>query len=178
MAQPDQKHPWEQRDDEGPKAYESFQAFLTIGPSRTIKAVAAALGLKNQTLRKRSMQYDWFNRADAWDKTQKLANHPVGTPLNEAQRLEQEQLKAWEAVRALGTVSIARILQQANVDKAPPLKAKDALALLEKATIFERLIMGQPTSRDEHEVKADISALSPEEAEQFALLLGKVNLAS
>ena len=172
---PQQPAAYERLPDEGEAPWLAFEHFRLAGPGRTIAATAKALGRAHQTYREYSMKFRWRERALAWDE--ELARAKDQAVISESKRIAAEQLQAWRAARALGTTAIARALKAAktNPDTAPA-SLRDAVALLEKATMFERLIMGEATSREESRHVNDFSGLSDEEADELLELAGKAGL--
>ena len=67
-ARKEEPYPWIRRGDETETAYEGFQAYLRMGPGRSIVQAAAKLGKTRQALEKFSKQFDWVARVTAYDE--------------------------------------------------------------------------------------------------------------
>ena len=61
-------YPWVRRDDESSRAYADFQAYLHLGPTRSILKAAMELGKTEPNLKNLSRQYDWVRRCKAYDQ--------------------------------------------------------------------------------------------------------------
>jgi len=70
---------WDQREDESVKAYAAFQAYMTLGPNRSMlaayKAATGKVGGKNPPghYTDWSAKYEWTKRAKAFDRHQAAA---------------------------------------------------------------------------------------------------------
>jgi transposase-like protein len=74
MTEEINKHPWTRRPDtvagrgESSQAYDSFRAYLFIPPKdRSVRAAAEQVNKADSLLRRWSRQWDWVNRAAAYD---------------------------------------------------------------------------------------------------------------
>lgn len=76
---PDPKlKPWHKLPNETTRAYHKFIAYLKLGPDRTIRATAAALGELGSSVNRYRDKYAWRERAAAYDTfhaSQDLATH-------------------------------------------------------------------------------------------------------
>jgi len=67
----DARKPWNKRSDETDAAFAAFRAFLQMPPStRHLAAVADETGAAHSTVKTWSSQYDWSDRADAYQRHQ------------------------------------------------------------------------------------------------------------
>lgn len=179
---PTEKDPWEQLPDEGNAPYKAFQTFLEAGPGRTLMDTANAIGRHEGTLRRYSSKYKWMDRARAWDRRDKEALIAKAPPAND-EMYRDKQLEAWDLALELAVMTIRRTLAKYKDSEDPPTNIKDALALLEKSTTFQRLIMGYATARDESSIDVtvqakppDLSSLPLEDAERFVMTARQVGL--
>lgn len=61
-------YPWVRRTSERGKAYDAFQAYLRLGPRRTIPAAAEAVGISPDSAQELSSRHDWVARSIAYDQ--------------------------------------------------------------------------------------------------------------
>ena len=59
---------YERRPRETTKAYAAFKTYLDMGPTRSLRAVAAKLGLSRQSIERVSRRYAWSDRVDAFNR--------------------------------------------------------------------------------------------------------------
>lgn len=64
----DEQYPWVRRTSERGKAYDAFQAYLRLGPRRTITEAAAAVGISRDSAQDLSSRHDWVARSVAYDQ--------------------------------------------------------------------------------------------------------------
>lgn len=64
----DQLYPWVRRETERGKAYDAFQAYLRLGPRRTITAAAEEVGISRLSATELSARHDWVARSIAYDQ--------------------------------------------------------------------------------------------------------------
>lgn len=62
------KYPWLRRDDETPIAYDTFRAYLDMGPKRSLRGVAEKLGRQRPLVAEWSSKHDWVERVRAFDR--------------------------------------------------------------------------------------------------------------
>jgi hypothetical protein len=68
MESDEPAYPWVRRDDESSRAYTDFQAYLHLGPTRSILKAATELGKTEPNLKNLSRKYDWVKRCKAYDR--------------------------------------------------------------------------------------------------------------
>ena len=61
-------YPWVRRASERGKAYDAFQAYLRLGPRRTIPAAAEEVGISPDSAQELSSRHDWVARSVAYDQ--------------------------------------------------------------------------------------------------------------
>lgn len=64
----DEPYPWVRRPTERGKAYDAFQAYLRLGPRRTIGAAADEVGISPSSATELSARHDWVARSIAYDQ--------------------------------------------------------------------------------------------------------------
>jgi hypothetical protein len=177
--------PWEQQPGESDIAYGTFREFLASETPRDIGAFAELQGMSRSTFYTRSSKWEWTERARAWDNAQvQAADEAV---ISEAQRLAIKHMRAWDDVLELGTKGAQRLLERFDDPVAcpecgemiappyPPTPRETAL-LLEKATTFHRLIVGEVTDRTEQRQKLDLSSLSKEARAAARVLMDELGV--
>lgn len=61
-------YPWVRRSTERGKAYDAFQAYLRLGPRRTIGVAADEVGISSSSATELSARHDWVARSIAYDQ--------------------------------------------------------------------------------------------------------------
>ncbi|MFJ8301582.1 hypothetical protein ACIQ9R_37535 [Streptomyces sp. NPDC094447] len=61
-------YPWVRRETERGRAYDAFQAYLRLGPRRTITAAAEDVGISRDSAQELSSRHDWVARSIAYDQ--------------------------------------------------------------------------------------------------------------
>lgn len=64
----DEPYPWVRRTSERGKAYDAFQAYLRLGPRRSIRQAAENVGIRQDTAEGLSIRHDWVARSIAYDQ--------------------------------------------------------------------------------------------------------------
>lgn len=64
----DEPYPWVRRTTERGSAYDAFQAYLRLGPRRTIPAAAEAVGISPDSAQELSSRHHWVARSIAYDQ--------------------------------------------------------------------------------------------------------------
>lgn len=64
----DEPYPWVRRTSERGKAYDAFQAYLRLGPRRSIKQAAEDVGIREDSAQELSTRHDWVARSIAYDQ--------------------------------------------------------------------------------------------------------------
>ncbi len=171
------KNPWERQPGETAAPWRGFQVYRELGPGRTLVAAAGKLGIRPQTARRYSAKWRWGERAHAWDATVAAAQDQA--LLSELEKVSEEQLRSWRVVRQLSTTTILRVARKMAQDTDEgklPTTLDQAVRFLEKSTTFERLIMGEATSREEHRKTPDYAKLEPGEAELLVRIMTKLGV--
>jgi len=163
------RKPWHKLDRESAQQFAYFDAFKGMGAGRTMQALSEAEGKAYGTIDKASRGNEWKDRAEAYDAH--LAAAEDDAVISEAQRRAVKHMAAWDDVLELGAKGASRLLERFDepvecpacgeviAPPYPPTPRETAL-LLEKATTFHRLIVGEATSRDEQRQTIDVDKLS------------------
>lgn len=61
-------YPWVRRTTERGKAYDAFQAYLRLGPRRTIEQAGEQVGITVNSAQELSTRHDWVARSIAYDQ--------------------------------------------------------------------------------------------------------------
>lgn len=138
---------WDWQHDLGESAhhFEIFEAYLALGPARTLQKVADAAGLRLTTVQELSSRYVWGPRVSASDALVEVETAGELAAGITAMRHRHANTAA-ELFDALGPV----LLEQA---KSPDLSPKDARQLAELAFKVERLSRGLS---DRLDVRAEV----------------------
>jgi hypothetical protein len=114
---------WERRDNESPEAYEAFQAYLNLGPTRSLARTGQVLGKSTTLMEDWSTpnKHGWVRRALLWDRHQaRLMNEVVllGTA-SMRQRLTNQamnmQLRAAKKIHDMSDQEIAALTPAQSV---------------------------------------------------------------
>lgn len=125
---------WDRQHSEPTKAYAAFRMYRDQPSSqRNLQAVAEAVGVTARMVRRWAQNWDWRNRADAWDDTCHRAE-------------DQERLEAIRSMHAVhrrvGRAAITKAalaLQALNPESMPPsiiARLLDLGAKLERSTLI------------------------------------------
>ena len=128
-----QKMPWDRQENESAKAFEAFCEYRNMGIQRSVRKVARELG-KSETLMARwSTNYDWVERAAAWDDEQ-----------DRIVRLAQiEDIKKMRKRHAeLATDMLVKAAAALQVIPPDEIKATDVSRMVEVASKLERVSRG------------------------------------
>ena len=124
---------WEPLEGESSKNYEAFSIYRDMGIQRGIRKVAQELG-KSETLMARwSKQYNWVERAAAWDAEQDRI-------------VRQQQLEDIKKMRKQhADIAYSMLIKAARALKRLPddeIKASDISRMVETASKLERISRG------------------------------------
>lgn len=195
MAQ-DQKERelWEQQEGESSTAFAHFAAYRDMRypkagtgdtavmdgtvpyEKRSLRKVAAALGMNFRTIARQSETWEWVKRCEAYDayvdRSIREANEAAIRKMN-----QEHALLAQQMIRK----ATRRLLQMPD----DQISAAELVRMVDVAVKVERLSRGESTENQavthngEVEVKKDaaldLSGLSNEELDQFEQLLEKIN---
>jgi len=144
---------------EGDAPWSAFREFLT-GGDRDLQTLAERLGKSRGVLKNYSSKYTWAARAAAWDAAQVEAEDAA--ILDERGNLAREHLRAWKRVREIALKHLEKLVNKKG-DADGEVKPGDVAKLLDRATHYERLIMGEATERQEVRGDLDLAKLSLED---------------
>lgn len=169
----DEPEPWDRRADESANDFHSFTIYRNLGAKRTFATTARTLGILPANVFTRAKEYDWRDRAAAWDF---YMDRIFQAELVERQRvlaktqfeMAEKSLKALNApVEALlakmeadpegtmaefGAKDIARLLKM----------AQDSIRLIPATFSAQRLALGQPTDITEKTETRNINYSDPQ----------------
>jgi hypothetical protein len=66
------KPPWAQQSGEPEPSFQRFQAYLELGPSRSLAAIAKSVGVSRQAVAQTAERWNWAARSASWDDYQVL----------------------------------------------------------------------------------------------------------
>lgn len=125
--------PWLRQPGEGAKPYEAFSTYMLMGTERSQVKVAAELGKSRQLLSKWSAQWNWVERANAWD-------------LEQERLARLDQMEAIRKMRkrhaALASSMLAKVAKRMEQMQPEELSPQDVKAFVDVASKLERISRG------------------------------------
>jgi len=174
----DKKKPWDAQPDESAVAYQAFRLYLYDQASRLrggMTRIAEACGVSPNTTAKWATVYKWAARAAAFDKTVNAVQ--TAHILEEASELARAHRTILQAARELATLSIQRLLAEAQRGEGDGanLSVRDTNALLQTVVALDRLIASSAAdlARSEPDDAWDLDRLTDEEVETLDALRRK-----
>jgi len=149
-------------DGEGDGAFERLEFYCSLGPGRSLGEVATRYGVSVRTVGNASSAWRWAERASAWDDSQAEARARVH--ISEAEELAREHSRRWKIIGD-------KALEAFESIQSSELSPRDALAMADRATHYQRLGIGEATERTETREHLDTSRLSEEQLVQLHRLL-------
>jgi hypothetical protein len=145
--------PWEPQRDETPRAYTAFLVYRDLGPRRSLRKAAPIVydlptdeqvpltSPKLRQLKTWSAEFQWVNRAHAWD-----------VHLDDETRYEQ--VEAVKEMRrrhaAVANMALAKAAERLREMTSKEMTVRDAASLLDLAVKVERLARGEATANLAH----------------------------
>lgn len=125
--------PWERQEKESAKAFEAFCIYRDMGIQRSVRKVARELG-KSETLMARwSGNYNWVERATAWDEEQDRIVRQMQLDDIKKMRKRHAEIATDMLVKA------AAALEELPADE---IKAADISRMVDIASKLERISRG------------------------------------
>lgn len=159
-----QHRPWDQQRGESDQSFRKFQEYLT-GGYKTIKEYihSDSCGDSATSIYQLAQRWRWRARRAYWEDVRERE----GMEARKAAAIDQAQahMDAWAQVAELAVGEIRRMLA-GGVELTPA----EALAMLSKATDYQRLFAGEVTSRSGVKVEAS----STEDLEALEAQLRKI----
>lgn len=143
-------NPFQQQPGESAKAFEALQAYLDLGPARSLAAVARQLDKTPALIERWSAQHAWTERVQAHtEHLSRVEREAQEATVREkaaewAKRAQELKEQEWEVSRAL----IAKARQLLGKEDLRG-SARDASRMLETASKLGRLAAGLATDREE-----------------------------
>ncbi|HNZ74504.1 MAG TPA: hypothetical protein PKN20_00100 [Verrucomicrobiota bacterium] len=146
--------PFEQQPRESDKAFAAFSMYLSLGPERSLSAVAGKLGKGQRIMETWSQKFDWTGRVKAHGAHLALVEREAAEALARAKgvdwvkRQEEQRADEWQArcdLLELARETIKRWKE--NPRKCGTLEG--VARLLDLASKLGRLASGMPTDRTE-----------------------------
>lgn len=142
--------PWERMPGETGPSWQGFVVFRDAGPTRTLEAVAKAVGKHSSTLGEFARRWDWGPRAMAWDA--EVDRQRRAAFLHLQRQTIKKHVAAAVKLRELAMDAIDGI--DAEALSAEP---RDALAFLQAAVKIEQAALGLPSETINHAIDEDPS---------------------
>lgn len=176
---------WERQPCDTNASWPYFKAYRDIPPGikRTLASVRFRPAQTNhhvprdqaptlQELNQWCIDHNWIERVAEYDKhldhvhTQEVE----GLVTESGRELAAKHLAMLQDAYQLAVEELQKFLRQSEtLDAAPTLKMGDLNKLMENVVKLQRLVKGETT--DSHEVRADLSKLSPEQLRQYLELV-------
>jgi hypothetical protein len=146
---------FEQRPKESAKAFAAFAVYLSLGPERSLAAVAQKLSKSEQLLKRWSAKFDWPGRVRAHaerlavverEATEALAREKGAEWLKRQQTLRQTEWDMHEKCIAAARRALASFMDREKVYA----NLADIARILEVASKLGRLASGMATESVEH----------------------------
>lgn len=152
MANPlDARHPWDRRPRETPRAYGAFITYRDLGPTRSLRRLAARDSAQNlRQLQTWSSAHDWVDRCGSWDEH--LDEERRLTLIEEAREMTRRQA-------TIGQLMLARAAERLRTLDPQTLTVTEAVKLIDVGSRLERLARGEPTDIGEQRVETAGSRL-------------------
>lgn len=183
MASGLKNEPWHKQKGETACAYRYFTLYKDMH-GRSISRLAKLLGRSARGLEKYSSNYNWKERAAAWDR--ELDNRLLDKRSDDIEAMRQrhvqlglgmqtavaKELKAWvHKVELANAKAKAKGLEHHD----PVLSVNELIRISEHGINLERISRGEPTGHVKVNEEVDLSALSVEELKQFRKLKKKMS---
>lgn len=124
---------WERQEGEGPKPWEAFVLYRDMGPQRSVRKVAKELNKSDTLIGRWSSDWNWVNRAAAWDVEQDRQNRIA----------QNEEIKKMRKRHAdLANAMIVKAARALNKIPDDEIKAADINRMVEVASKLERISRG------------------------------------
>lgn len=162
---------WQRQDGEPDPAFSSFVIYRDMGPGRSLSKLAEMTGTPLSTEKARSAQWNFRERATAYDR------HLDGVRLGAVETAEKQRaLASREAVSLLSQATIIELVKALDEAKTQPFstfKIRDLIKATEAISKLSNLLDGGgPTERIEV-TGVDLSGLSDGDLDQLAALAAK-----
>ena len=136
------KHPWQRQKRESARAFEAFQAYRDMGPSRSLAKVGEELGKSDTLIERWSSKYRWVERARAWDEEQddnRRVKHSKGL-----EEMAERHIKLSLMLQNQVAQTLAEMTTKTNLIPSGVVQQ-----WMDTAVRIERLARGQATERTE-----------------------------
>lgn len=151
--------PWERMAGEHDAAWSAFQAYLQLGPGRSIREVAKRVARSKSLVHRWSIRFHWIGRCAAWDSRLSYAEAEAAEKVavkaveREARRRPMV-LAAWRKILRLET---AKWLKRAEANSEKTIMPAQQLAAV--VDLIERTHSTQGTLTEDAEDRKAIDAL-------------------
>lgn len=125
--------PWERLSDETKDAYFAFTEYCKMGPSRSLRKIAAHLGISYDSVKAYSRQNKWVERSKEYD----VACEPL---VPSDQVLSPTETLAYQY--AVGAAMLDLGIKAINMKKPGTIKTSDAIKLIDRGSDLQRKAIG------------------------------------
>lgn len=148
---------WDRRDKESDPAWAAFQTYRDMGPQRSIRKVADALGKSGTLIGQWSSRHDWPNRVKAFERW--MDQETVGVWTEQLRALVED---ATSVIRAFVSKTSARlaIMEDGNPIPGDVIQCVSVIVRAQQnATVYLRPTAG---ATEDPEPTVDVGALARE----------------
>lgn len=143
----DELRPWHRQPGETDKAYHAFVTYRNLEPPlRSHARVVSELGKSRALISRWSAEWDWVERAAAWDEEQEI--RLLATRIETKKKMDEEHLKI---VRAGRNKAVERLRDVDLTDAS----LTELRYWLDTFMSWERLIIGEPGTIKERRTKIE-----------------------
>ena len=139
-------HLFEQQQRESSKAFTAFSLYLSLGPQRSLAAVAQKLAKSQQLLKRWSTKFEWPARVQAYDAHLAIVEREAAEALARTNAVEREKRKQkvldeeWEMHK--DAIRAAKVALERFHERGKGATLGDAARMLEIASKLGRLASG------------------------------------
>lgn len=124
------EQPWERQKDESSKAFEGFTVYRDMGAERSLAKAGRSLGKSKTLLEKWSSQWNWVERARAYDN--EIERQAKAKAVKEVKEMHSRHIKIALQLQA-------KALEALNKTKPTLMEPKDIKEFIKVATELERM---------------------------------------
>ena len=155
---------WDRLPREGGEAYDAFRRFLNRGPARRIIDVAAEVRKSEGLLRRWARQYNWWDRAAAYDAH--MARRQEEAELEGRQEVARRRRRLGRQLENLGMAVLTRFIHRdpetGEIVLDPGITPRDAVHILRLAVDLQGAPAGEDTDERGPTAEQALGALDNE----------------
>ena len=113
---------------------ERLDFYCSLGPGRSHRDVSQKFGVAEKTVQNKASKWRWSERASAWDDER--SRRASEAALSEAEDMAREHARRWKLIGD-------KALEAFEMVNVGSLSVRDALAMADRATHYQRLGIGE-----------------------------------